>query len=178
MKAHWAVPLLLYFLIAVPRIAAQTPVKSDSLVSYSRVADGVEFQLHHGILTVRLCTDSLVHVTFRTPDGLNQPEPWIVKTNWPRVAFQVAEDANRNIVITTSRLRIVAERDSGALVFEDANGKVLVRESASPTPRDLTPEVVDAEHTFRASAYFDLTQDEMLLRAGPAPVRFAQHAWH
>ena len=45
-------------------------------------------------------------------------------------------------------------------------GKLLARESASPRPRDLTPAVVDGESTFRASVYFDLTQDEALYGLG------------
>ena len=108
----------------------------------------------------------MVHVTFRATNGADHPQPWIAKTNWPPVAFQVEEDASHNIVLTTSRIRIVAERDSGALVFQDAHGNVLVRESASPAPRDLTPAVVDGENTFHASAYFDLTQDEALYGLG------------
>jgi alpha-D-xyloside xylohydrolase len=166
MKAHWAVALSFYLPFGIQLMTGQTPVKSDSIVSYSRSADGVEFRLHHGALNVRLCTDSLVHVMFRAADGVDHPKPWIVETSWPSVAFQVEEDANHNVVLTTSRIRIVAERDSGALVFQDAHGKVLVRESASPTPRDLTSAVVNGENTFHASAYFDLTQDELLYGLG------------
>ena len=166
MKAHWAVALSFYFLIGVQLIAGQTPVKSDSIVSYSRIADGLEFHLHHGILNVRLCTDSLVHVTYRAANVVDHPQPWIARKDWPPVAFQEEEDATHNIVLTTSSMRIVAERNSGALVFEDANGKVLVRESGSPAPRDLTPAVVNGETTFHASAYFDLTHDELLYGLG------------
>src|ERR1019366_8106366 len=127
---------------------------------------GVDFHLQHGTLNVRLCTDSMVHVTYRTGDAADHPQPWIAKTSWPRVAFQVADDANHNIVLSTSRIRIVAERDSSALVFEDEHGNVVVRESASPAPRDLTPAVVNGENTFHASAYFDLTPDEALYGLG------------
>ena len=166
MKAHWAVALSFYFLIGVQGIAGQTPVKSDSIVSYSRIADGVEFHLQHGTLRVRFCTDSLVHVTFHASNEMEHPQPWIAKSDWPRVEFQVEEDANHNIVLATRQVRIVAERDSTALVFQDAQGKVLARESASPTPRDLTPAVVNGENTFHASAYFDLTPDESLYGLG------------
>jgi alpha-D-xyloside xylohydrolase len=147
-------------------MSGQTPVKSDSVISYWRTADGVDFHLQHGTLNVRLCTDSMVHVTYRTGDAADHPQPWIAKTSWPRVAFQVADDANHNIVLSTSRIRIVAERDSSALVFEDEHGNVVVRESASPAPRDLTPAVVNGENTFHASAYFDLTPDEALYGLG------------
>src|ERR1035441_6894615 len=166
MKAHWAVSRLFSLLIAVQWMTGQTPVKSDSIVSYSRIADGVDFQLHHGTLKLRLCTDSAVHITFRASNAADHPQPWIAQANRPPVEFHVEEDANHNIVLTTSRIRIVAQRDSGALVFQDAHGNLLVRESASPAPRDLTPAIVDGENTFHASAYFDLTHDEALYGLG------------
>ena len=110
----------------------QTPVKSDSIVSYSRTADGVDFRLSTARCSVRLCTDSMVHVVFRATQGVNHPQPWIAKTNWPPVAFHLTEDANHNIVLTTSRIRIVAERDSARWSSRTRHGNVLVRESASP----------------------------------------------
>src|SRR5271157_3441939 len=130
MKAHWAVTLSGCLLIGVPSMLGQAPVKSDSIISYSRSTDGVGFRLQHGTLKVRLCSDSLVHVTFRaTHAASDHPQPWIAKAEWPPVAFHVEEDASHNIVLTTSRVRIVAQRDSGALVFEDTHGNLLVRES-------------------------------------------------
>src|SRR5271165_6980378 len=164
MRLFWA-PLLAVLLLAIV-MNAQTPVKSDSIVSYSRTAEGAEFRLQHGSLVVRLCTDSLVHVTFRATGTATHPQPWIIKTEWPAVAFTIREDANKDIVIATKRLRIVAEHDSAALVFENAAGDLLLREAASPRPRELTPVTVDGEKTFRADAYFDLTQDEAIYGLG------------
>jgi len=164
MRLFWA-PLLAVLLLAIV-MNAQTPVKSDSIVSYSRTAEGAEFRLQHGSLVVRLCTDSLVHVTFRATGTATHPQPWIIKTEWPAVAFTIREDANKDIVIATKRLRIVAEHDSAALVFENAAGDLLLREAASPRPRELTPVTVDGEKSFRADAYFDLTQDESIYGLG------------
>ncbi len=166
MKARCALALSFWFLIGVRFMTGQTPVKSDSIVSYTRTADGLEIRTHRGVLQVHLCTDSLVHVTLRSGVGADHPQPWIAKMSWPPVTFHVEEDASHNIVLTTGRIRIVAERDSSALVFKDAHGTVLVRESASPAPRDLAPVLVDGENTFHASAYFDLTQDEALYGLG------------
>src|SRR5208283_1606842 len=164
MRLFWA-PLLAVLLLAIV-MNAQTPVKSDSIVSYSRTAEGAEFRLQHGSLVVRLCTDSLMHVTFRATGTATHPQPWIIKTEWPAVAFTIREDANKDIVIATKRLRIVAEHDSAALVFENAAGDLLLREAASPRPRELTPVTVDGEKSFRADAYFDLTQDESIYGLG------------
>src|SRR5271165_4021595 len=166
MKAHQAFLLSCSLLSFGPLMGGQTPVKSDSIVNYSRATDGVDLQTHTGTLSVRLCTDSLVHVVFRPPKSSSHPQPWIARTDWPAVTFDVAEDSSHNVILTTKRLRIVAERDSVAVVFQDVKGNDLVRESASPAPRDLNAATVDGENTFHVSAYFDLTQDELLYGLG------------
>jgi alpha-D-xyloside xylohydrolase len=166
MKAYWAV-LVTYCCLLVVALNAQTPVKSDSIVSYHRTADGVAFNLQKGILNLRICTDSMVHVTYRITPVSDSPQPWIVQTNWPNVSFNVEQDSNHNVVLATRRIRVVAERDSGALIFQDAQDNALVRESGSPAPRELN---VDGEiHgglSFHGNAYFDLTPDELLYGLG------------
>ena len=166
MKALWLAVLCCFSMVAVSSVNGQTPVKSDSITGYSRTKDGVKLHTQSGLLSLRLCSDSLVHVVFRPLNASDDPRPWIAQTTWPNVAFTVQEDANQNVVIVTSRIRIVAERDSAALVFHDAHDDILVRESASPTPRDLKAAVVDGENTFHASGYFDLGQDEVLYGLG------------
>ena len=160
------VAALSWLLVAVLPLLSQTPIKPDSVTSYTRAADGVDLQTRRGVLKLRLCTDSMAHVLFQDVNSAQHPQPWIAHTNWPAVSFSVTEDANHNILLSTSRLRIVVERDSSAIVFQDAHGKILARESASPRPRDLIPAVVDGETTFHASAYFDLTQEEALYGLG------------
>ncbi len=164
MKALWLALLLVLF--ANQPAPGQTPVKSDSVVSFVSNARGVEFHTQHGTLRVQVCTDSLIHVLFEPDNHISHPQPWIARTDWPTVSFTVREDANKDIVIATKRLRIVAEHDSAALVFEDAAGNLLIREAASPRPRELTPITVDGEKSFRADAYFDLTQDEAIYGLG------------
>jgi alpha-D-xyloside xylohydrolase len=164
MKALWLA--LLFVLIASLPAPGQTPVKSDRIVSFVSNAGGAEFRTTHGTLRVQVCTDSLVHVLFEPENHTSHPQPWIVKTQWPAVSFTLREDATKDIVIATKHLRIVAEHDSAALVFEDTAGNLLLREAASPRPRELTPVTVDGEKSFRADAYFDLTQDEAIYGLG------------
>ena len=147
-------------------LRAQTPVTSDSVVSVSRHADGVELRTQHGTLSVRLCNESMAHVIFRPPGAATRPQPWILKTDWPVLPFTLTEDAQHDIVISTRRLRITVERSSSAVVFEDAQGRTLIRESASPRPREADAVSIDDERAFRVSAYFDLSQEESLYGLG------------
>jgi alpha-D-xyloside xylohydrolase len=162
----FALSLIALVMLGATMLTAQTAVKSDSIVSYHRDVAGVDFKTQRGLLRVQLCTDSLLHVTFVTGELKSHPQPWIVQTDWAPVAFTVTEDASQNIVISTKHLRIIAGRDSASLVFQDADGKVLVGESASPRPRELTPVTVDGEKTYHADAYFDLTQDDAFYGLG------------
>ncbi|HZD32637.1 MAG TPA: TIM-barrel domain-containing protein, partial [Candidatus Angelobacter sp.] len=146
--------------------AAQTPVTSDFILSYRPTAAGVAIQTEEGNLLVRICTDSLVHVTFRAGTDIENPQPWIAQTNCAAVPFTVIEDANKDVVIITKSLRIVAHQTSSSLTFEDEHGNIILRESPSPRPRELTPITLDGEKTFRADAYFDLTQDEAIYGLG------------
>lgn len=164
MKALWLALLLVLF--ANQPAPGQTPVKSDSVVSFVSNTRGVEFRTTRGTLRVQVCTHSLIHVLFEADTHPAHPQPWIVKTDWSTVSFTVRQDANKDIVIATKRLRIVVEHDSAALVFEDTAGNLLVREAASPRPHELTPITVDGEKSFRADAYFDLTQDEAIYGLG------------
>ena len=164
MKTRWLA--LIFALFAALPAQGQNPVKSDAIVGFQTTASGVDFKTERGTLRVLVCTDSMVHVVFEVGEHAKHPQPWIVQTDWPLVPFTVTEDGNKNTVIVTKRLRIVTEQDSASLVLEDADGKVLVRESASPRPRELTPITVGGEKTFRADAYYDLTQDEAIYGLG------------
>ena len=169
MNARWAVCLSFASLLFAPPLTGQTPVKSDSVLGYKRTADGASVRTQHGLLELTLCGDSVVHISY-TPSEASpvffNPKPWMAKTTWPAVPFTLKEDPNHLVILSTQQLRVTVERDSSAVVFQDAQGRVLVRESASPAPREVAPVTVDREHAFRVSAYFDLAQDEGLYGMG------------
>ena len=166
MKKLRAAAFSLLILLASVVSPAQTPVKSDSILNHQATAAGVTFTTQHGKLHVRVLTDSSVRVMFESGTAKAHPQPWLIESPFVPVPFTVTEDVKHNIVIATKRLRIIAEPDSASLVFEDDHGKVLLHESPSPRPRELTPVTVDGEKTFRAEAYFDLTQDEAIYGLG------------
>src|SRR5215470_15115797 len=112
MNPRRAIFLSCALLLCVAPLTAQTPVKSDSVVSYKRTADGVELQTQHGTLQIQLCTESMAHVVFRPPKSEEHSKPWIVKTAWPAVSFTLKEDPNHLVILSTRQLRVTVERDS------------------------------------------------------------------
>jgi len=138
MIAHRVAALCGCVLILAASLCGQTPVKSDSILSYLRTAEGIDFQTRRGVLSVHFCGEAMVHVVFWLAEAVQYPRPWIAETDWPPVSFTVTEDTPKYITIATKRLRITAEVDSAALIYDDASGKRLLHESPSPTPRYLT----------------------------------------
>ncbi|HWT67073.1 MAG TPA: TIM-barrel domain-containing protein, partial [Terracidiphilus sp.] len=73
----------------------------------------------------------------------------LVKTAWPAVEFKVAEDA-KTVTLTTSKLKAVIDRDTGALHYLTPDGKQLTTDSY----RSLHADEVNGEQTFHAEVDF------------------------
>ena len=73
----------------------------------------------------------------------------MVKKDWPAASFDVTAD-DKAITLTTAKLKVVIERESGAMHYEDADGKQLTTEAY----RSLKPVEVNGEKTFHAESFF------------------------
>ena len=89
MKALRVAALSCCALVLLAPAFPQTPVKSDSILSYSQTADGVDFRTSRGVLSVHFCGEAMLHVVFWTEGATEHPKPWIAQTNWPPVPFTV-----------------------------------------------------------------------------------------
>ena len=73
----------------------------------------------------------------------------MVKNEWPAAEFGVSSD-DKAVTLTTAKLKVVIERESGAMHYCGADGKPLTTESY----RSLQPVEVNGEKTFHAEAFF------------------------
>src|SRR6516164_1289635 len=167
-----------YLLVAALPMFGQTPVKSDSILSYSRIADGVDFQTRRGVLSVRFSSEAMIHVLFRPGNGSQHPQPWITRNDWPPVRFTLAEDAEHNIILATRELRVIAERDSSALVFEDGGGRVLLREVRFACTAGARGGQYGRRGILSRQRLFRSDGRRSSLRAGATPERTAESARH
>lgn len=114
--------------------------------------DGVQFQLQAGIMRIQVCTDSIVHVLYTPTSSFpSRPDYVVTKTNWPGVRWNM-QSTDREVSLTTARLRITVNRSDAAVVFSDLSGKRLLTEG----PKIMTPVTVNGEDTYRADDVFSV----------------------
>jgi len=140
--------LLAFFLVAGVRLDAQW-IAANPVTSLEKQADGVVFHLEQGLLRVRICTDSIVHITVSPADTFPDRTDYVVtRTGWTEAKWSVQEDRNR-IIVSTSRVRVAVNRANGVLTYTDAGNHPLLQEG----PNSLTPVTVNGEKTYRAEAF-------------------------
>ena len=108
--------------------------------------DGVELKMQTGVMRLQICSDSIVRVLY-SPTGAfpARKEFVVVKEAWPpaRFAFQATE---KEVTVTTARLKVVVNREDSTVVYLDLKGRQLLQEG----PKTMEPAVVNGEQTWSA----------------------------
>jgi len=155
--------------LAAPGVLAQwnTP---NPVVSFEKQANSLEIRQKDGVLRLEVDADDLLHVTY-SPLGAAAPErpsDWVVvKKDWPGAAFDVASDP-KSLILSTSKLKVVVEKQSGAIHYISAEGQTASGASGpgsnGPSARgkmlttdgyrSLRPVEVNGEQTYHAEVSF------------------------
>jgi len=101
----------------------------NPVVSFDKRADGLEVRQKDGVLRVEVKADDLLHVTYSpvgpAAAGLASAErasdDVVVKKDWTGAAFEVVSD-EKTITLSTAKVRVQVERESGAIHYIAAKG--------------------------------------------------------
>jgi alpha-D-xyloside xylohydrolase len=134
-----------------PRIAAQwNPL--NPVQSLQRNADGATLFLEHGALRFQVCNASMVRVLYSPQrDFPAVAEYVVIKTDWPKTNFDVSEN-EKEITLTTAKLKVVVSKKDSSIVFYDAGGKKLAAEN----DRSMTPVEVNGEKTYHLERFTNM----------------------
>jgi alpha-D-xyloside xylohydrolase len=125
----------------------------NSVKSVEPQADGVLLVLDTGYLRFRVCSDSIVRITYSMSREAPQHEDFLViKTNWPKSDFSLQASDPKLVSLTTSLLRIDIARTDGLVTFMDSEGHKLTQENT----RTLTPVEVSDEKTFHSERFTNM----------------------
>jgi alpha-D-xyloside xylohydrolase len=151
----------------------------NPVVSFEKQGDGLTVRQKAGVLRLEVKAEDVLHVTY-APPGAAAPErapDWVmVKKDWPAASFEVSSN-EKNVTLSTAKLKVVIERASGAIhyIATDGNerptagatgtvatgpgsrgpgmqGKLLTTDSY----RSLRPVEVNGEKTFHAEVVFPI----------------------
>jgi alpha-D-xyloside xylohydrolase len=126
----------------------------NPVVSFDKKANGVEIHQKVGVLKLEVDAPDVLHVTY-APLNADTPERpsdhVVIKQDWPAASFDVTEN-EKAITLTTSKLKVAIERETGAIHYDGPDGKPLTTEGY----RSLMPVEVNGEKTFHAEVFFPI----------------------
>jgi len=144
------VPLIL--LTAFCAIAQSQWEPLNPVIGVERQSDGVLLALQSGVMRLKVCSDSIVRVTYAPGTTFpNRPDYVVVKQDWAPAKWTFRNDAD-SVTIATSALKVTVTRSNGVIAFSDAGGTKLVEEDS----RKLTPVHINGEDTYRAESFVNI----------------------
>ncbi|HEY8933554.1 MAG TPA: glycoside hydrolase family 31 protein [Rariglobus sp.] len=156
-------PSILFFSAVACVVAPWLHAGPQAVQGIDKTAAEVRVRYADGVLVLRPLADDAVRVRFG--DARLPEKPSFVLTQpIPTPAFKV-EDGPRLIKVSTGKLQVAVDRESGALAFLDASGRVLLREPIAGA-RKLTPKQIGPDKTFTVEQVFQSPPDEFLYGLG------------
>ncbi|WP_428312880.1 TIM-barrel domain-containing protein [Hydrocarboniphaga sp.] len=138
------------------------PVEKTSGFGWLRVVGGVQFQLRGVTKSVLFYGPSMVRVSAHLGQAYTRQPSLVVITSPQALTLNVTEN-DETLSIVAPRLRVVVDKQSGALAFYRGDGVLLTREKAMA---DLSRVEISGAPTYAMNQTFTLTPDESLYGLG------------
>jgi alpha-D-xyloside xylohydrolase len=114
------------------------------------------------LVKVNVCTEGIVQVIASPVDPAAEIKSLMAEKNsWEKVDFNVDENSDETI-ITTKKLKILIDRSTGKIIFNDINCSTILAEG----DRKISPAQVLGEKTFNIRQSFIWSKDEALYGLG------------
>ena len=154
-------------LIALALMILTVSVKA-SVVSFKKDNDGITCTLDKGLMKVKVCLDNTIEVKYTTlPAFLDKPS-LVITNEWKTTPGFTVTDNPKEIVITTSKLKVVVNRQSNSVTYTDLNGNTILAEddSQGKTMAEATVAGIDC---YTCTSQFNSPADEALYGLGCHP---------
>lgn len=156
-------PSILFFSALACILAPCLHADAQAVQGIDKTADEVRIRYTDGVLVLRPLAADTIRVRFGAAPLPDRPS-FVLTQPLPTPAFNV-EAGTQLIKVSTGKLQVAVDRESGALAFLDASGRVLLREPLTGA-RKLTPTQVGPDKTFTVQQVFQSPSDEFLFGLG------------
>lgn len=154
---------LLTLAFAVQFIAAEA-----SVTSFRKDKDGVTFTLDQGLMKVQVCLDNVIRVKYTTLPVFLDKESLVVTNSWNTVPNFTVTENKTTIVIATSKLMILVNRQTNAIKYTDLSGNIILSEDESQG-KTMNPVIIAGIPTYTVTTQFNSPSDEGLFGLGCHP---------
>jgi alpha-D-xyloside xylohydrolase len=114
--------------------------------------DGITARLATGVLRVRVCSDSMVRITYAPGSSIpERPEYVVLKKQWAPAKWSM-QSTSDEVSVATAQLKVIVQRKDSRVAFRDLAGKQLFEQ----TEISMKPVVVNRESTYHSELYSKL----------------------
>jgi alpha-D-xyloside xylohydrolase len=152
-----------YMLFAILSVSSQAKV-----VSFTKDIDGITCNLDKGLMKVKICTDNIIEVKYTfLPLFLDKPS-LVITNEWKNTpGFTITENSGE-IVLTTSKLKVIVNRQNNSVRYSDLKGNIILGEDRSQG-KSMKSVTIAGIATYTCSTKFDSPADESLYGLGCHP---------
>jgi alpha-D-xyloside xylohydrolase len=144
---------------------------SHNSFSQEKQSDGVLFEIKKQketdpqLIKIQVCSENIIRVIASPVKSFSTRSSLIVdKGKWEPVVWSVKEKEDQ-VEISTSKLIVKVERETGTVSFFDKSGNLLLGEKDS-AGKVITPTEVMGENTFHIQQLFDSPEEEAFYGLG------------
>ncbi len=125
----------------------------NPVTDFKKDTTGVTFSMNAGALRLQVQSDSIVRVTYtRTATAPAETRQlMVIQQDWPLAPWTL-QSTDKDISISTARLKVTVARKDGAILFSDLTGKKLFQDY----DRSLAAVQVNGEKTYHSEMFSNL----------------------
>jgi alpha-D-xyloside xylohydrolase len=139
-----------------------------SVVSFTKVADGITCTLDQGLMKIKICTDHVVEVKYTIlPIFLDKPS-LVVTSKWQNTPYFTVTESTSEISISTLSLKVSIDRKTNAVKYTDLSGNVILAENADQN-KTMRQAIVAGIPVYTCTTEFSSPEDEALYGLGCHP---------
>jgi alpha-D-xyloside xylohydrolase len=154
---------ILNLLLSIAIITTQAKV-----VSFTKENDGITCKLDNGVMKVKICLDNMVEVKYTSlPLFLDKPS-LVITNEWKKTPGFSVTESESEIIITTSKLKVMVNRADNSVKYADLAGKLILSEDASQG-KSMTAVTIAGIPTYNCTTLFNSPSDESLYGLGCHP---------
>jgi alpha-D-xyloside xylohydrolase len=138
------------------------------IVSFTKDADGITCSLEKGIMKIKLCKDDIVEVKFTELTALSDKKSLVINNVWSTPPVFGVDENNTEIILTTSRLKVIINKLTNKIVYTDLKNSVVLSED-DKNAKQVIPTTVAGISTNSCITVFKSPADEALYGLGCHP---------
>jgi alpha-D-xyloside xylohydrolase len=138
-----------------------------SVISFKKEPNGLLFKLNKGWIRIKICKADLIEVKYTLLKDFSEKKSLVILNPWTqKIDFKVRE-TRKAILISTSKLNILINRNTQAITYSTTSGKEITSETQEN--KEMKTATIAGISTFSCSSSFNSPKDEALYGLGCHP---------